>query len=571
MTKEELQNLILEVQSFQSEQDNIEVKSAAKGTPRIYDSLSSLSNRPGGGIIIFGLDEENDFKPVGVYSLKDLQKKVGEAASQMEPPLRPTFTSINHLGVTLLAAEIPECRIELKPCYYKPSGLHGGSYIRVADGDRRMTDYEIYMFVSSRAQVTEDLHPVTSAKPEDLDEQAVERYLAKIREKRPSSRLVNLQREQLLKTLNILTEYEGRPVPTLAGILMFGIFPQQFFPSLFVAFLMYAGTSENVKGPRGERFLDNRRLEGTIPEIVAEAEKAVLHNMGRSTLISGFLRKDIDEYPREAIREAIINALAHRDYSRYALSTHVQIRMFTDRLEIENQGGLFGHLSEDSIGIEAPTARNAALMRMLEDMDIVENRGSGVRAMVEAMRSVHLAPPKFKNNHTSFKVTFYNHTLIDKEMVEWLNRFSMISLNDNQRFALAYLKRNPFTQKLTNRDYQRINSVDSVQATKELGDMVKRAKVLVQNGTRGGAYYTFSEMVLEKQQTELFPVPILKENEIKIIEFIKANGFITNALCRELLGLGKDASFYHLNNMSRKNLITPTGKGRWTKYTIRDL
>ena len=225
MTKEELQNLILEVQSFQSEQDNIEVKSAAKGTPRIYDSLSSLSNRPGGGIIIFGLDEENDFKPVGVYSLKDLQKKVGEAASQMEPPLRPTFTSINHRGVTLLAAEIPECRIELKPCYYKPSGPHGGSYIRVADGDRRMTDYEIYMFVSSRAQVTEDLHPVTSAKPEDLDEQAVERYLAKIREKRPSSRLVNLQREQLLKTLNILTEYEGRLVPTLAGILMFGIFP----------------------------------------------------------------------------------------------------------------------------------------------------------------------------------------------------------------------------------------------------------------------------------------------------------------------------------------------------------
>jgi len=193
---------------------------------------------------------------------------------------------------------------------------------------------------------------------------------------------------------------------------------------------MYAGTSENVKGPRGERFLDNRRLEGPIPEIVAEAEKAVLHNMGRSTLISGFLRKDIDEYPREAIREAIINALSHRDYSRYALSTHVQIRMFTDRLEIENQGGLFGHLSEDSIGIEAPTARNAALMRMLEDMDIVENRGSGVRAMVEAMRSVHLAPPKFKNNHTSFKVTFYNHTLIDKETVEWLNRFSMISLNE---------------------------------------------------------------------------------------------------------------------------------------------
>ena len=358
-------------------------------------------------------------------------------------------------------------------------------------------------------------------------------------------------------------------MPTLAGMLMFGIFPQQFFPSLFVAFLMYAGTNENVKGSRGERFLDNRRIEGTIPEIVVEAEKAILHNMSRSTVVSGFMRNDIDEYPREAIREAVINALAHRDYSRYALGSHIQIRMFSDRLEIDNQGGLFGHLSEDSIGIEAPTARNAALMRMLEDMDIVENRGSGIRAMVEAMRSAHLAPPKFKNNHTSFKVTFYNHTLLDKETLEWLNRFNTIPLNDNQRFALAYLRRNPLAPKLTNRDYQRINSVDSVQATKELGDMVKRAGVLVQNGTRGGAYYTLSEMVLEKQQTEFFPAPLLKDNEAKVIDYIKKNGFITNSLCRELLGIGdKDAANYLLTNMFKKNLVKRTGRGKGTKYTL---
>lgn len=155
--------------------------------------------------------------------------------------------------------------------------------------------------------------------------------------------------------------------------------------------------------------------------------------------------------------------------------------------------------------------------------------------------------------------------------MEWLNRFSTLPLNDNQRFALAYMKRNPSTHKITNRDYQRINSVDSVQATKELGDMVRRAGVLLQHGTRGGANYTFSELVLERQQTELFPVPGLQENEVKVLDYIKANGFITNASCRELLGIDRDASFYLLNNMSLKNLITPTGKGRWTKYTIRNL
>ena len=145
MTKDELLNLIYEVQSFQSEQDNIEVKSAAKGAPKIYDSLSSLSNRPGGGVIIFGLDEEKGFEPVGVYNLNDLRKKVGEAAVQMEPPIRLTFSSVKYKEAIILAAEVPQCPIEYKPCYYKPAGLHGGSYIRVSDGDRKMTDYEIYM------------------------------------------------------------------------------------------------------------------------------------------------------------------------------------------------------------------------------------------------------------------------------------------------------------------------------------------------------------------------------------------------------------------------------------------
>mgnify|MGYP002395558956 FL=1 len=153
--------------------------------------------------------------------------------------------------------------------------------------------------------------------------------------------------------------------------------------------------------------------------------------------------------------------------------------------------------------------------------------------------------------------------------MEWLNRFNTIPLNDNQRFALAYLRRNPLAPKLTNRDYQRINSVDSVQATKELGDMVKRAGVLVLNGTRGGAYYTLSEMVLEKQQTEFFPAPLLKDNENKVIDYIKKNGFITNSLCRELLGIGdKDAANYLLTNMFKKNLVKRTGRGKGTKYTL---
>ena len=115
---------------------------------------------------------------------------------------------------------------------------------------------------------------------------------------------------------------------------------------------------------------------------------------------------------------------------------------------------------------------------------------------------------------------------MDKETVEWLNKFSLIDLNDNQRFALAYLKRNPFAPKLTNRDYQRINSVESVQATRELGDMVKRAGVLLQHGTRGEAYYTLSDWVLDKNQQVPSLEPKLSDKETEILDYVKAHGFI---------------------------------------------
>lgn len=136
----------------------------------------------------------------------------------------------------------------------------------------------------------------------------------------------------------------------------------------------------------------------------------------------------------------------------------------------------------------------------------------------------------------------------------FVQQFSDLPLNDNQRFALAYLRRNHSS--LTNRDYQRLAGVDSVQATRELGDMVRRSGVLVQHGTRGGAYYTLSEPELKQQQMELIelvPAPRLSDSEAKVIAYIKVNGYITNALCRELLKMkDKDAANYLLTNMYKR-------------------
>ena len=143
---------------------------------------------------------------------------------------------------------------------------------------------------------------------------------------------------------------------------------------------------------------------------------------------------------RESLREAIANAVAHRDYSPYVRGSYIQIRMFADSLEVQSPGGLFGNVTVDNLEDEHST-RNAKLMRMMEDMQVVENRGSGISAMLHTMREANLEPPRFDDRRASFKVTFHNHTLMTPEAISWLNQFSHLPLNDHQRLALIYLRK----------------------------------------------------------------------------------------------------------------------------------
>jgi ATP-dependent DNA helicase RecG len=140
--------------------------------------------------------------------------------------------------------------------------------------------------------------------------------------------------------------------------------------------------------------VDNRRFEGPIVEMMQEAETYIMSAMRKSSLIDGMFRRDISEYPQEVLREALANAIAHRDYSADARGSYVQVRMFANRLEVQSPGGLFGNVTIDNLEDEHSTC-NARLMRMMEDMHVVENRGSGIRAMLHAMRDANLEPPRF--------------------------------------------------------------------------------------------------------------------------------------------------------------------------------
>ncbi len=562
MDQQEALAWIETVQTGRFEGAEVEVKAAHRGLPsRLYETLSAFANHTGGGVIILGLDEAQGFATVGVGDPQQVLADLSDQASRMEPPIRLTPVVVLVGEKPVVVFEVPECDYQRKPCYYGVAGMNSGSYIRVGNTNRRMTDYEIFTYVSSRGQPTFDQEPVRDATLEALDRDLVEEYLSQVRREKPRLwerlRLGEKSFAERLRALDIAVRSNGTYRPTLAGLLVFGLWPQRYFPSLTITFVRYHGTEPGVKGPRGERFLDNRKFEGQLDEMVDDAVQRVVANMRHGTLVEGVFHRTLFEYPEEAVREAIVNAVAHRDYSPLAQGSQVRIEMYADRLVIITPGGLHGPVNEDNLEEELAT-RNQLLMRLLEETGMVENRGSGIPMMITAMREARLEPPQFRDTRASFRVIFKNHTLLDTETVTWLNQFAGYPLSDAQRMALAYLRVNP---RMTNSDYRRLNNTTTVEATRELRELVD-LRLIEMHGTRRWAYYTLAARMEVEREPEDRPTRL-------VLDYVDQYGSITNRECRELLGWEKEKrgkSYRLLRNLVQAGKLRKKGRGRGTHY-----
>ena len=282
---------------------------------------------------------------------------------------------------------------------------------------------------------------------------------------------------------------------SLAGLLALGSYPQEMFPQLMVTFVHYP-TVAGTQLAAGERFLDNVTLEGPIPVMARDTLAAIRRNMSRRAVVAGAGRQDVWEYPETALREAVVNALVHRDLSSAARGTQIQVEMYPDRLVIKNPGGLFGPVTLENLGEEGiSSARNATLIKLLEDVPlpgdtrtVCENRGSGIRSMLHSLRTAGMSPPQFEDRISSFTVTFPNHTLLSEDMVRWITSLGERGLTDSQCVALAMLREEEI---LDNRAYRAATGVDSRVATAELQDLVAR-ELVTQTGTRCWAQYRLS-------------------------------------------------------------------------------
>lgn len=356
MTAEEIRALIEETRRLRGELATVEVKAAAGGLPvrPVRETMSAFANGTG-GVILLGVDENSGYAVVGVPDPGRLQREISDLAAEFEPPLRPEITVAELDHRVVVAVEIDEVPSAAKPCFYRPSGLPAGAFVRVGPSNRRMTEYEVQNHLGARSQPTFDIEPITDASLDDLDRPKLDAYLARLATVRPRAAAVDLPFAQRLAQLGITRQIDAVHRPTLAGVLTFGRYPQSHAPQLMITFVQYYGVDEVEPGPRGERFLDNRRFEGSVDVMIDSAVAHILASIRKSSLIDGLFRRDIPEYPEVAIREAVVNAVAHREYSPYLRGSYIQLRLFADRLEIQSPGGLFGGVTvETSNGNNRP-------------------------------------------------------------------------------------------------------------------------------------------------------------------------------------------------------------------------
>jgi len=322
----------------------------------------------------------------------------------MEPKIRPIVTICKYKEKIIAAAEIPEIDIFNKPCYYSGKGKMKGSYIRVGEADLPMTDYELYSLDAFKYKTEDELRIKQRIEKDIFNDIMINSYLDKLISLKPN--LINVDKDTILKMNGIV---DKNNYPTVCGIMNFGKYPQIFAPNLDIVAVRCASDEYGIENQNGVRFLDNKRLDGTIAETLKLAISFVISNIKKATRINdNGVREDVYEYPIKAIREIVLNALIHRDYSIYTENEPIRLTIYDNRIEVSNPGGLYGRLIIDELGKVHSDIRNPFIASILEILEETENRYLGIPTIYYEMKKAGLMEPKFENSRGTFKVTLFN-------------------------------------------------------------------------------------------------------------------------------------------------------------------
>ena len=351
----------------------------------------------------------------------------------------------------------------------------GRVLIRSGKVNRPLGGQEIQRLASAKNTGDFETEAVPGATMDDFSRVMIDEYLDKRAER--SKRPQNGEANRLLAEIGAITA-DGRP--TVCGLLLFSEYPQRWLPQSSVVFAKFVG-----KTPRGESGLAgySRREEviGPVPRLIESTWNLVWSEMAISAVVKGLEREETFEYPQFAVREALVNAICHRDYR--LRGRRIEVRMFSDRLEVISPGGLPGFITVENIK-EEHFSRNPRLVGGLFHWGYIEELGLGIDRMIEVMEQAGHSPPKFDARPYSFALALHNERA-QPALPEWSR-----DTNPRQARALQYIRE---TGSITNREYRSlIQAVSSETLRLDLVDLVDKG-ILTRVGAKKGTYYVLRD------------------------------------------------------------------------------
>lgn len=463
------------------ESERVEFKQSLPRPTVLLRDIVALANTKGGSIVVgvgpggrvTGIDPDT----VGSENLARY------VLTHTDPPLEIAVTSHTLDGRELVVIGVPSG-------WDKPHTVAGTAeaYVRVGPMSRAATRGDLQrLALEAQLGAFEDA-PVIRATLADVDPARFHQYLRR-RSDGPlpapseSDRFRGLLRNLGFATRSGTTDPDAA-IPTVAALLLFGRAPQQFLPQARVELARFAG---DKPGPAADR----TTVGGTLAEQLDGAMDFITRHMRVAARIEGFRREDLPEYPPEVVRELLLNALVHRDYSLRGMA--VQVWMFFDRWEITSPGRLPGPLTPADL--ERSPERLARNPRLAEAMRILghgEGLGLGLSQARARFEVAGLPPPILAESATTVTVTLIGAGESRRRferLRHFRNRLVHQGGNPRQLLALEHLLRSPA---LTNAEYRRLAGVSDVTALRDLTDLVGRG-LLVRHGAKRGAYYTLAD------------------------------------------------------------------------------
>jgi len=450
------------------EDSRLELKSCKGGKlpDDIWKTISAFANNEGGRLM---LGVAPDGRPVKL-SPEQTDKLERDVLSVCQNAFNyPVLPDIQLIGSVVIAIISP-APAAVRPIYSTKRGVTIGAYIRIGASNVLVSDELRNQFAVAARGGAEIIEYSGYPYDQYLDIELIDQYIDLINAKR-NNVYKSLHTKEVLSKLKAITP-DGNI--TLFGLLAFGkgdIVQDVSAPTTNVAVTHYPGDTKVLENDPTRTHLDNREFNGNIIKQFSQAFAFIKSKLPISGSVDpNGQRRDYLVIPEVALREALANAVAHRDYSTH--SSRIQIDIYSDRLEIINPGTSLVPIEELE---SAPSvSRNPLVMSFLKDYGYTEQRARGIRTIRQSLRSAGLLEPEFSNVGSSFKALLYSSAFISRSDQAWLTQFQRHQLSDRQLTGLTHLKNVP--DGLSNGEYRRINNMnnvgDDVRAKRELAKLV---------------------------------------------------------------------------------------------------